>query len=155
MCFGWEDLLSKGTQQAVADWHLTVEAWRKESWWEVVGRINMFCWHMGHRLMILYSVLFPCLAVTHLTDDGKVLCQGFFPFFSPDANKNDLLCPDKNTQNILSMYALFVLLGRCLIIYLIHRALLRLYFECIYEVWVWCPLFLKHVLLFKVHTLQL
>lgn len=50
--------------------------------------------------------------VTHLTGTGKDLCQVFFFFSFPEANKNDLLYPDKKTQNVSVGYMLFLLFGR-------------------------------------------
>lgn len=126
MCFGSEELLSKGTQQVLADWHLTAEAQRKESWWEVVGRMNISCWHMGHKADVL-SPVWPCYT-PHWRWQRSV--PSFF-FSSPEANKNDLLYPDKKTQNVSVGYMLFFycLVDIRLIIYLSQQVWVRFHLE--------------------------
>lgn len=112
------DLLSKGTQQAIADWLLTTIAQRKESWWEALGSTwiqPVSLWDPS-LVLLFHTVLSPVWPCS--TPHWRCFRQAF----SQGQTKTTYCMQIRAltvSQNISTMYVLLYVDIR-LIIYLIH-----------------------------------
>lgn len=109
---------------------LTTHSWSTEER-ELMGS----CWQNEY-ILLAYGTqgwcFVPCLTVLHTSLALAKICAKYFFFFSfPEANKNDLLYPDKKTQNVSVGYMLFFYcsVDIRLIIYLSQQVWVRFHLE--------------------------
>lgn len=114
-------LPSKGTQQAIADWHLTIEHRGKkidgnflaayETSWLAY---EVQCFFFFSLSFVLYLTVFHTSLVLAKVSNRLL----------PEANKNDLLYVDKSTNSFTESFcnvcAICILMDIKLIIYLLH-----------------------------------
>lgn len=129
------DLLSKGTQQAVADWHLTEEReLRGSSWLQLVSIRDT-------RLEFFHLSFVPYMTALRTS---LVLAQISARFF-PKANTNDFLSADKSTVHVCFSLVDWYKANNLLVYY----GFFLIWFFYLPKVCSCWLRFLKHALLFK------